>query len=50
MQCVYINKHYDLFILFFTIDSGKVSRISPKNMNSSWDVLALDNDNIIAGR
>lgn len=32
------------------IDSGKVSRISPKNTNSSWDILALDNDNIIAGR
>lgn len=30
--------------------SGDVSRISPGNSNSYWDVLALDGDNIITGR
>ncbi|KAH6821552.1 acylaminoacyl-peptidase-like protein [Perilla frutescens var. hirtella] len=36
-------------ILSVDVLSGKVSRISPKNSKSSWDVLALDDDdNIIA--
>ncbi|KAI3469675.1 hypothetical protein Pfo_026338 [Paulownia fortunei] len=35
-------------ILSVNVLSGKVARISPNNSNSSWDVLALDGDNIIA--
>ncbi|KAG8370318.1 hypothetical protein BUALT_Bualt14G0104400 [Buddleja alternifolia] len=35
-------------ILSINILSGKVSRISPNDSNSSWDVLSLDGDNIIA--
>ncbi|KAI3469676.1 hypothetical protein Pfo_026339 [Paulownia fortunei] len=35
-------------ILSVNVLSGQVSRISPNNSNSSWDVLALDGDNIIA--
>lgn len=34
----------------FMIYSGQVSRISPNNSISSWGLLALDGDNIIAGR
>ncbi|KAK4405803.1 Acylamino-acid-releasing enzyme [Sesamum angolense] len=36
-------------ILSVDVLSGQVSRISPDNSNSSWDLLALDGDNIIAG-
>ncbi|XP_073144166.1 acylamino-acid-releasing enzyme 1 isoform X4 [Henckelia pumila] len=35
-------------ILSVNISSGRVSRISPNSSNFSWDVLALDGDNIIA--
>ncbi|KAL0457100.1 UNVERIFIED_CONTAM: Acylamino-acid-releasing enzyme, partial [Sesamum latifolium] len=35
-------------ILSVDVLSGQVSRISPNNSNFSWDVLALDGDNIIA--
>ncbi|KAL8481600.1 hypothetical protein ACS0TY_027927 [Phlomoides rotata] len=35
-------------LLSVDVLSGKVSRISPHKSNSSWDVLALDGDNIIA--
>ncbi|KAK4425574.1 Acylamino-acid-releasing enzyme [Sesamum alatum] len=35
-------------ILSVDVLSGQVSQISPDNSNSSWDVLALDGDNIIA--
>ncbi|CAA0840700.1 acylaminoacyl-peptidase-related [Striga hermonthica] len=35
-------------ILSVNISSGQVSRISPDTSKSSWDVLALDGDNIIA--
>ncbi|KAL0376705.1 UNVERIFIED_CONTAM: Acylamino-acid-releasing enzyme 2 [Sesamum calycinum] len=35
-------------ILSVDVLSGRVSRISPNNSNFSWDVLALDGDNIIA--
>ncbi|KAK6161417.1 hypothetical protein DH2020_004798 [Rehmannia glutinosa] len=36
-------------ILSVNVLSGQVSRISPDKSNSSWDILALDGDNIIAG-
>lgn len=32
------------------INSGKVSSISPENSNFSWSVLALDGNNIVAGK
>ncbi|KAL6522701.1 hypothetical protein OROHE_016548 [Orobanche hederae] len=35
-------------ILSVDVLSGQVSQISPDKSNSSWDVLALDSDNIIA--
>ncbi|KAL9161718.1 hypothetical protein ABFS82_07G039500 [Erythranthe guttata] len=35
-------------IITVNVSSGQVSRISPNNSNSSWDVLDLDSDNIIA--
>ncbi|KAL3828737.1 hypothetical protein ACJIZ3_017539 [Penstemon smallii] len=35
-------------IISVNILSGKVSQISPNDSNSSWDVLALDGDHIIA--
>ncbi|PIN21311.1 Dipeptidyl aminopeptidase [Handroanthus impetiginosus] len=35
-------------ILSVNVLSGQVSRISPNDSNSSWDVLALDGNNIIA--
>ncbi|XP_011091099.1 acylamino-acid-releasing enzyme-like isoform X2 [Sesamum indicum] len=35
-------------ILSVDVLSGQVSRISPNNSDFSWDVLALDGDNIIA--
>ncbi|KAL3834809.1 hypothetical protein ACJIZ3_009545 [Penstemon smallii] len=35
-------------ILSVNVLSGRVSRISPKTSNSSWNVLAIDGDDIIA--
>ncbi|KAK4489294.1 hypothetical protein RD792_005098 [Penstemon davidsonii] len=35
-------------ILSVNVLSGKVSRISPKSSNSSWNLLAIDGDDIIA--
>ncbi|KAG6393375.1 hypothetical protein SASPL_147614 [Salvia splendens] len=35
-------------ILSVNVLSGQVSRISPNNSKSSWDILAIDADNIIA--
>ncbi|XP_022138559.1 acylamino-acid-releasing enzyme isoform X3 [Momordica charantia] len=40
--------HSSEAILSIDILSGEVSRISPSNSNFSWNVLALDGDNVVA--
>jgi hypothetical protein len=36
--------------IIMSLHSGKVTRVSPQESDYSWSVLALDNNNILAGK
>jgi hypothetical protein len=55
--CIYLSSVgifwlTSLFIheIVMSLHSGEVSRVSPQDSDYSWNVLALDNNNILAGK